>query len=121
MRSATSIVSVSRISPIRTTSGSSRSAARNALPKPGESVWTSRWLTMEFLCRCTNSIGSSIVRMCPFRSVLIVSTIVASVVLFPAPAGPVINTSPLVWLVRLRTMGGSPRSSNDGICSGISR
>jgi hypothetical protein len=27
----------------------------------------SRWLTMQRLCRCTNSIGSSIVRMCSAR------------------------------------------------------
>ena len=63
MRSADSIVSRSRISPISTTSGSSRSAARNASVKLFVSACNSRWLTTQFLFMCTNSIGSSMVRM----------------------------------------------------------
>ena len=61
--SAVPIVSRSRISPTRITSGSWRSAARRASPKLIASTPISRWLTMQRLCRCTNSIGSSIVRM----------------------------------------------------------
>ena len=61
--SAVWIVSRSRISPTRITSGSWRSAAFSALAKDWASEPISRWLTMHFLCGCRNSIGSSIVRM----------------------------------------------------------
>src|SRR5918993_1309981 len=61
MRSAASTVSRSRVSPISTTSGSSRSAARRALVKLWVSLCTSRWLTMQPLCWCRYSIGSSMV------------------------------------------------------------
>ena len=54
----------------------------------------SRWLTMQLLWRCRNSIGSSIVRMCSARSRLIRSTIDASVVDLPEPVGPVTSTKP---------------------------
>ena len=47
--SAAWIVSRSRISPIRITSGSSRNAYLSALWKLLVSVPTSRWLTMQFL------------------------------------------------------------------------
>ncbi len=47
--SAVCIVSRSRISPTRMTSGSWRSAALRALPKLCASVPSSRWLTMQFL------------------------------------------------------------------------
>ena len=62
---AASIVVASRISPIRITSGASRIAFFNALWKAWVSRPTSRWLTMDFLCLCRYSIGSSMVRMCP--------------------------------------------------------
>ena len=48
----------------------------------------SRWLTMHLLWRCTNSIGSSTVRMCSARVRLISSMIAASVVDLPEPVGP---------------------------------
>src|SRR5690606_36701754 len=57
------IVSRSRISPTRMTSGSSRNAERNASLKPSVSRCTSRWFTSERLLSWTNSIGSSIVMM----------------------------------------------------------
>ena len=94
MRSADSTVSRSRISPISTTSGSSRSAARSALVKLCVSLCTSRWLTMQLLCWCRYSIGSSMVRMWPCGSVLILSIIAASVVDLPLPVGPVTRTRP---------------------------
>ena len=92
--SAASTVSRSRISPIRTMSGSSRSAARSASPKLLVSLCTSRWLTRQFLCWWMYSIGSSIVRMCSWRSELILSIIAASVVDLPLPVGPVTSTRP---------------------------
>ena len=61
--SAASTVSRSRISPIRTISGSSRRAARNAFEKLFVSLCTSRWFTTQPLCWWMYSIGSSMVRM----------------------------------------------------------
>ena len=49
---------------------------------------TSRWLTMQLWWRWMNSIGSSTVMMWPFRSLLILSIIAASVVDLPEPVGP---------------------------------
>ena len=94
IRRAASTVSRSRISPISTTSGSSRNAARRAGAKPWVSVCTSRWLTRQPRWGWTYSMGSSIVRMCPFRSRLTRSTSAASVVLFPLPVAPVTRTRP---------------------------
>ena len=94
MRSADSMVSRSRISPMSTTSGSSRRAARSALVKEWVSACSSRWLTTHFLCACRYSIGSSIVIMCSWRSLLILSSIAARVVDLPEPVGPVTSTRP---------------------------
>ena len=94
IRSADSIVSRSRISPISTTSGSSRSAARSEFANECVSECTSRWFTRHFLWLCRNSIGSSIVIMCSSRSLLILSSIAASVVDLPDPVGPVTSTRP---------------------------
>ena len=58
------------------------------------SLCTSRWLTRQPLCGWMYSIGSSIVRMCSCRSVLILSIIAASVVDLPLPVGPVTSTRP---------------------------
>ena len=68
--SAVEIVSRSRISPTRITSGSWRSAARRPSANVVASEPISRWLTMQRRCRCRNSIGSSIVRMCSARVVV---------------------------------------------------
>ena len=92
--SAVEIVSRSRISPTRITSGSWRSAAFSASPKLCASEPSSRWLTRHFLCPCRNSIGSSIVMMCSSRVLLISSIIAASEVDFPEPVGPVTSTKP---------------------------
>ena len=91
---AVPIVSRSRISPTRITSGSWRSAAFSASAKLVASAPSSRWLTMHFLCWCRNSIGSSIVMMCSSRVALITSISDASVVDLPEPVGPVTSTSP---------------------------
>ena len=56
---AMQMVSASRNSPTRITSGSSRIAARTPSAKLGMCVPSSRWITWLFLLRWTNSIGSS--------------------------------------------------------------
>ena len=62
--SATFMVSASRISPIRMTSGLSRTTWRSAWLKSRVSLPTSRWVTMAARSSCTNSMGSSRVTMC---------------------------------------------------------
>ena len=119
--SAVEIVSRSRISPTRITSGSSRSAARRPSAKSGASEPTSRWLTIERLCWCRNSIGSSIVRMWSWRSQLITSSIAASVVDLPEPVGPVTRTKPRGLAVSSRSTCGTPSVSRPGISCGTSR
>jgi len=59
--SAAHTVSGSRISPMRITSGSWRSARFSAPRKSVVSAPTSRWLMIDFLSRIKNSIGSSMV------------------------------------------------------------
>ena len=88
------IDSMSRISPMSRTSGSSRSAERRARSNEGLSSPTSRWLTADFLWLWTYSTGSSIVRMCTERVSLMRSMIDASVVDLPEPVGPVTSTKP---------------------------
>ena len=119
--SAVEIVSMSRISPTRITSGSWRSAAFSAAPKVIASEPSSRWLTMHFLCRWRNSIGSSIVMMCSSRVSLMTSIIEASVVDLPEPVGPVTSTSPRGRLANSATAGGSPSDSSGAISNGIRR
>src|SRR5213594_4029806 len=85
--SASEMVSRSRISPIRITSGSSRSALRRALVNDPVCGPTSRWLTRQRLGGCTNSIGSSTVRMCASQVWLMTSTIAARVVDLPTGSG----------------------------------
>ena len=73
---------------------------------PSVSVPTSRWFTIESLCGCRYSIGSSIVMMWQRCSLLILSIIAASVVLLPEPVGPVTSTSPLGFCASSATIGG---------------
>ncbi len=82
---------------------------------------TSRWLTTQFLCGCRYSIGSSMVTMCSWRSVLILSMIDASVVLFPEPVGPVTSTRPRGFFDSSEMMGGSPSSWKVRILKGMVR
>ena len=117
--SAVEIVSRSRISPTRITSGSWRSAARSASEKDGASTPTSRWLTMQRLWACRNSIGSSIVMMCSVRVRLIESIIAASVVDLPEPVGPVTRTRPRGFVASCSRRWGSPSSSSVLISVGI--
>ena len=92
--SATEMVSRSRISPTRMTSGSCRSTCLSAAPKLCVSWPTSRWLTSERLLPCMNSIGSSTVTMWSARVRLTRSISAASVVDLPEPVGPVTSTRP---------------------------
>ena len=119
--SAVEIVSRSRISPTRITSGSWRSAARRASANVVASGPISRWLTMHRLCRCRNSIGSSIVRMCSARLRLISSIIAASVVDLPEPVGPVTRTRPRGFSASWCSVDGMPSSSSVLSSSGIMR
>jgi hypothetical protein len=118
---AASIVSRSRISPISTTSGSCRRMYLRALVKLLVSAPTSLWFTTQPLCGCRYSIGSSMVTMCSFRSVLILSMIVASVVDFPEPVGPVTRMRPRGFFESSSTILGRPSSSKVLILYGIAR
>src|SRR6266540_1858956 len=62
-----------------TTSGSSRSATRSASANECVSVFTSRWFTMQLLCVCKNSIGSSMVIMFSRRSPFLFKTMLLHV------------------------------------------
>ena len=92
--SAGSIVSMSRISPTRMMSGSSRSALRRPREKLFTSQPTSRWQIVLFLSRWRNSIGSSMVMMCLRRLALMESMIEARVVVLPLPVVPVTRIRP---------------------------
>ncbi len=92
--SAVSSVSMSRISPIRITSGSCRSTWRSAAPKVRVSLPTSRWEMLAIWSRCRNSIGSSMVMTFTRRCWLTWLIIAASAVDLPEPVMPVTSTRP---------------------------
>ena len=108
---AVEIVSRSLISPTKITSGSWRSTCLSAAANPWVSAPTSRWLTMQLLCLCRNSIGSSTVMMCPRRSSLTTLTMAASEVDLPEPVGPVTTTNPRGNRARSAQTPGSSSSS----------
>src|SRR5881398_2377625 len=83
--SAVSSVSMSRISPIRMTSGAWRSTWRSAALNDSVSFPTSRCEMLDRLSRCRNSIGSSIVMMFTRRLELMWWIIAASAVDLPDP------------------------------------
>ena len=114
-------VSSSRISPIRITSGSWRSTRRSARLNEAVSAPTSRWLMIDCLSSCRNSIGSSIVTMCSARVLLMWSMIAASVVDLPEPVVPVSRMIPRSSSASSETTGGRPSSSTDLIFVGIAR
>ena len=118
---AASIVAASRISPIRITSGASRIAFFSAAWKVCVSSPTSRWLTIDILCRCRYSIGSSMVRMCPVLVLLRWSIIDASVVDLPEPVEPTISTSPRRAMMMSFSTCGSCSSSMLGMSLRIAR
>ena len=118
---AVAMVSRSRNSPTRMTSGSWRRACLRALAKLRVSVPTSRWFTTAVLWRCRNSIGSSTVITCTARVRLMRSMIAASVVDLPCPVAPVTSTRPRVMRANSPTIGGMPSSSSDRMSSGMAR
>ena len=59
--------SMSRISPIRITSGAWRKVFFSALSQESVSTPTSRWVIRQFWCGCTYSTGSSMVMMWPWE------------------------------------------------------
>ena len=115
------MVSKSRISPTRMTSGSWRSALRSACANERVSTDTSRWFTIDRLSRWRNSIGSSTVITCEQRVLLMWSIIAASVVLLPLPVVPVTSTRPRSSSEIRRSTGGSSRSSTVRIFVGMTR
>ena len=119
--SAVCTVSSSRISPMRITSGSWRSTRRSARPKDLVSWPTSRWLMLERLSRCRNSIGSSIVTMWRAKRSFMWSIIAASVVDLPEPVVPVTRMIPRSSSARSRMTAGSASSSIVLMPNGIAR
>ncbi len=103
--SAISIVSSSRISPTKMTSGSWRSAARNAAAKLAVSIPISRWLMLDIWSLCMNSIGSSTVTMCSERVALRCAIMLAIDVLLPFPAAPTTSTIPFCFSTSSRVTG----------------
>ena len=118
---ACSMVSRSRISPIRITSGACRRLFLSAMLQPSVSSPTSRWVTMQFLCACTNSTGSSTVMMWPKEFSLRQSTMAASVVVLPQPVAPTRITSPRLVMATSLRISGNFSSSMVGIFCGITR
>ena len=118
---AIEMVSASRISPTRITSGSSRIAARTPSAKLGRCVPSSRWITWLFLLRWTNSMGSSRLTMLRLRVAFSRSIIAASVVDLPVPVEPVTRIIPWWWSHSFLMTGGRARLSRLGTSLGIAR
>ena len=102
-------------------SGACRIAFFSATCSDSVSRPTSRWLTIERLLLNRNSIGSSIVRMCPVICWLRDSSIDASVVLLPVPVAPTISTRPRFSSTSSAITGGRPSDSRLGISCGMQR
>src|SRR5512139_659443 len=112
---AYSMVSRSRISPMRMTSGAWRSVFFSAANQLSVSMPTSRWLMIDFLCSCTYSIGSSIVMMWSAAFSLRWPTMAASEVDLPEPVAPTKTTRPRLIIATSRSTGGRLRLSIFGI------
>ena len=118
---AADMVSRSRISPTRITSGAWRRAFLSATCRFWVSLPISRWLTTDFLFLNKNSTGSSIVRMCPALDSLRKSSIDASVVLLPAPVAPTINSRPRFSMISSPRIIGTESDSRVGMVLGMNR
>ena len=110
-----SMVSLSRISPIRMTSGACRSVFFNAACQDSVSTPTSRWVITQPLCGCTYSTGSSIETMWPREFSLRWPIIAASVVDLPEPVPPTMIQRPRLFMTTSFRIGGKSRSSSVGI------
>jgi len=118
---ACSMVSRSRISPIKITSGAWRRVFLSAAWKFLVSTPISRWFTMLFLCLCTNSMGSSMVMMCPAELMFLWSIKEAKEVDLPEPVPPTNKIKPRFAITTSFSTWGRPRSSNLGISATILR
>mmetsp|Transcript_18252 Transcript_18252/g.43883 ORF Transcript_18252/g.43883 Transcript_18252/m.43883 type:complete len:366 (+) Transcript_18252:478-1575(+) len=118
---AWSMVSRSRSSPIRMTSGAWRSEFFSAASQLSVSRPSSRCVTMQFLCGWTNSIGSSMVTMWPWVVSLRSSIIAASEVLLPEPVAPTTMTRPRFCCTTSRSTGGRSRDWMVGSVDGMVR
>ena len=103
------------------TSGAWRSVFFSAASQSSVSSPTSRWVTMQFLCGCTNSTGSSIVMMWPWLLTLRQSTMAASVVDLPEPVAPTRMVRPRLDMATSFRICGMPRVSMVGSSCGITR
>lgn len=112
---AYSIVSRSRISPIRITSGAWRSVFFSATCHDSVSTPTSRCVTTQFWCACTYSTGSSIVMIWPYELALRCPTMAASEVDLPEPVAPTTITRPRLLITMSLRIGGRSSSSSEGI------
>src|SRR6266702_2044862 len=119
--SAVSSVSISRISPIRMTSGAWRNTCRSAALNDSVSFPTSRCEIFARLSRCRNSIGSSMVMMLTRRPRLMWLIIAASAVDLPDPVTPVTSTSPRGLIAISSSTGGRFRSRIVLTSEGIDR
>ena len=117
--SAASIVSLSRISPMRMISGSSRIANLSAVAKLLVSSPTFLCEKSAFLFWWINSTGSSTVIICLCSVRLISLSSAERVVDLPLPVGPVTRMSPFSRLMISLKTAGAPRSSREGISVGI--
>ena len=106
-RRAIRMVSLSRTSPTRITSGSCRSACRSPCSNDGVSRPSSSCEIIAFWLACMYSIGSSMVMILHRNELLIRSTIAARVVVLPLPVVPVTRVSPRIDSVMSRSTGGS--------------
>ena len=116
-RKAILIVSLSRSSPTRITSGSCRKACLSPCSNEGVSWPSSSCETMAFWLVCMYSTGSSMVMILQRKEPLIRSTIAAKVVLLPLPVVPVSSVIPRSDSVISRRTVGSFRSSSVRILS----
>src|ERR1022692_3263966 len=119
--STVAMVSGSRISPTRMTSGVCRRMLRSELTKSGVSCPTSICSTMELRFTCWYSTGSSMVTMWTRRCVLIRSIRAASVELLPQPVAPVTSTRPWRRSAMRARAAGRCSDSSVGIRTGRRR
>ena len=118
---AVSMVRASRTSPITTTSGSWRSAARSPRLTSSVSTPISRWVTEELMSRCRNSIGFSSVTTCLRWVWLMWFTSAAIVEVFPEPDAPATRIIPRSAAASVPSTGGSFSEPNVGTSKGMTR
>ena len=114
------MVSRSRISPIRMQSGAWRSAFFSADLQRLRVAPTSRWLTTDFLFANRNSIGSSMVRMCPAIFGCAIRASRPAWCSLPVPVAPTISTRPRFSSTRSTAAAACSGESSAGMSVGCS-